>query len=172
MTGAADTILSGAIWCATLILAIAFLLTAWRVVRGPTLPDRVVALDMLVGIVIGFIALTALRTGFSLYVDIALALGLVGFLATIAFARFILPALPAKPETAAGAEPPSPVQAGRADAGKLKAGKPAAARSGKAPAEKPKAEKPKTEKTKAEQPKPEKPARKPSQKKQPQGEKP
>jgi multicomponent Na+:H+ antiporter subunit F len=50
----------------------------------------VVALDMLVGIVIGFIAVTALRTGYTLYVDIAIALGLVGFLATVAFARFIL----------------------------------------------------------------------------------
>ncbi|MGL4199773.1 MAG: cation:proton antiporter [Allorhizobium sp.] len=72
------------------ILVVALLLTVYRAVVGPTLPDRVIALDMLVGIVIGFIAVIALRTGYTLYIDIAIALGLVGFLATVAFARFIL----------------------------------------------------------------------------------
>lgn len=85
-----QAILHASIWIALAVLAVAFLLTVWRVVKGPTLPDRVVALDMLVGIVIGFIALIAIRTGFTLYIDIAIALGLVGFLATVAFARFIL----------------------------------------------------------------------------------
>lgn len=72
------------------ILVVALLLTVYRAVVGPTLPDRIVALDMLVGIVIGFIAVIALRTGYTLYIDIAIALGLVGFLATVAFARFVL----------------------------------------------------------------------------------
>ncbi|MCL6709606.1 cation:proton antiporter [Pseudomonas sp. R2.Fl] len=75
---------------ALVILGVAFLLTVYRVVKGPTLPDRVLALDMLVGIVLGFIAVIAIRTGYTLYIDIAISLGLVGFLATIAFARFIL----------------------------------------------------------------------------------
>ncbi|MCZ7450019.1 cation:proton antiporter [Agrobacterium rhizogenes] len=75
---------------ATVVLSAAFLLTVYRVVVGPTLPDRIVALDMLVGIAIGFIAVIAIRTGFNLYIDIAIALGLVGFLATVAFARFVL----------------------------------------------------------------------------------
>ena len=72
------------------ILVVALLLTVYRAVVGPTLPDRIVALDMLVGIVLGFIAVIALRTGYTLYIDIAIALGLVGFLATVAFARFVL----------------------------------------------------------------------------------
>lgn len=86
----AETILVWALWVALLVLGLSFFLTVWRVVKGPTLPDRVLALDMLVGIVIGFIALIAIRTGFTLYIDIAISLGLVGFLATVAFARFIL----------------------------------------------------------------------------------
>jgi multicomponent Na+:H+ antiporter subunit F len=80
-------------WSLTLslvILSVSMLLAVARVVRGPTLPDRVLALDMLVAIAIGFIAVLGLRTGETLYVDIAIALGLVGFLATVAFARFIL----------------------------------------------------------------------------------
>ena len=72
------------------VLSLAFLIAMWRVLRGPTLPDRVVGLDTLVVIAIGFIATIGIKTGFTLYVDIALALGLVGFLATVAFARFTL----------------------------------------------------------------------------------
>lgn len=86
----AETILSTASTIALALMCAAFFLTAFRVIRGPTLPDRIVALDMLVAIAIGFIAVIAIRTGFSLYVDIAIALGLVGFLATVAFARFVL----------------------------------------------------------------------------------
>jgi multicomponent Na+:H+ antiporter subunit F len=75
---------------ALLLLCVSFLLTVVRVLRGPTLPDRVVGLDMLVAVAIGFIAVIGIRTGYALYVDIAIALGLVGFLATVAFARFIM----------------------------------------------------------------------------------
>ena len=72
------------------LLSLSFLLTVVRVLVGPSLPDRVLALDMLVTIAIGFIAVIGIRTGFTLYLDIAIALGLVGFLATVAFARFVL----------------------------------------------------------------------------------
>lgn len=85
-----DIIVEYASIIAIVILVVALLLTVYRAVVGPTLPDRIIALDMLVGIVIGFIAVIALRTGYTLYIDIAIALGLVGFLATVAFARFIL----------------------------------------------------------------------------------
>jgi multicomponent Na+:H+ antiporter subunit F len=78
------------VWLALILLTISFFVTAYRVVAGPTLPDRIVALDMLVGVVIGFIAVIGVKTGYYLYVDIAIALGLVGFLATVAFARFVL----------------------------------------------------------------------------------
>jgi multicomponent Na+:H+ antiporter subunit F len=72
------------------LLSLALLLTVIRVIIGPTLPDRVMALDMLVAIAIGLIAVLGIKTGQALYADIAIALGLVGFLATVAFARFIL----------------------------------------------------------------------------------
>lgn len=72
------------------ILTLAFFLTAIRIILGPHLPDRILALDMLVAVAIGYIVVIALRTGFHLYLDIAIALGLVGFLSTVAFARFVL----------------------------------------------------------------------------------
>ena len=84
------TFLELAIQIAMVLLTLSFFITCYRVVVGPTLPDRVMALDMLVGVVIGFIAVVGVKTGYYLYVDIAIALGLVGFLATVAFARFVL----------------------------------------------------------------------------------
>lgn len=72
------------------ILTLAMVLIIVRIVRGPTLPDRVLALDTLTVIGIAFIAVVAIRTGHMLYLDIAISIGLVGFLATIAFARYVL----------------------------------------------------------------------------------
>jgi multicomponent Na+:H+ antiporter subunit F len=87
MTG--QTILAVSVLISLGILTVAMLLTLARIILGPSLADRVLALDQLVAIAIGFIALIAVKTGYDLYVDIALALGLVGFLATAAFARYL-----------------------------------------------------------------------------------
>jgi multicomponent Na+:H+ antiporter subunit F len=83
-------ILDGALQVGLALLSLSFILTVFRIIRGPTLPDRVLGLDMLVAVVIGFIAVIGIKTGYALYVDIAISLGLVGFLSTVAFARFIL----------------------------------------------------------------------------------
>lgn len=87
---AGEGFLDWAVAIALAVLSLSFLLTVLRVVIGPTLPDRVLALDMLVAIAIGFIAVLGIKSGYTLYLDIAIALGLVGFLATVAFARFIM----------------------------------------------------------------------------------
>lgn len=84
------SIFDHAVMLALGILSVSFLVTIYRIVRGPTLPDRILGLDMLVAIAIGFIAVIGIKTGYTLYVDVAIALGLVGFLATVAFARFVL----------------------------------------------------------------------------------
>ena len=79
-----------AVQAAFVLLSLSFIITVARVIVGPTLPDRVLALDLLVAAAIGFIAVLGIKTGYTLYIDIAIALGLVGFLATVAFSRFIL----------------------------------------------------------------------------------
>ncbi|HWV02517.1 MAG TPA: monovalent cation/H+ antiporter complex subunit F [Devosia sp.] len=72
------------------LLGVGVALTLWRLVRGPHLADRVLALDMLTMLGIGVIATFAVRTATSLYIDIAITLALLGFVATAAFARFLL----------------------------------------------------------------------------------
>jgi len=82
--------LSGALVVTFLILSLAFVLILVRIVRGPSLPDRILALDLLVTVAIGYIAAFGIRSGYTVYIDVAIALGLVGFLSTIALARFVI----------------------------------------------------------------------------------
>lgn len=60
-----------------------------RLVRGPSLPDRVVGLDGLVMTLVSAIALDAARTGSPLFLDAVVVIALVGFVGTAAAARFI-----------------------------------------------------------------------------------
>ena len=70
-------------------IMLSFALTVFRLLRGPTLADRVVALDMMALLGIAFIGLFSIATGEAAYLDVAIALALIGFLATVAFARYI-----------------------------------------------------------------------------------
>ncbi len=79
-------------WCVAAALAmamIALFLGFVRLTLGPTLADRVVALDMVTMILVVTLTLFALAVDNGAYLDAAIALALVGFLATVAFARYI-----------------------------------------------------------------------------------
>lgn len=88
MSGAA--VLQLATQLALGLLLIGMVLAVIRLIRGPNLGDRILALDMISVLATGFIVGVAVLTGFSLYVDIAIALALVGFLATVALARYLM----------------------------------------------------------------------------------
>jgi multicomponent Na+:H+ antiporter subunit F len=72
------------------LLGLAMVATVVRIIRGPTLADRILGLDTITILAVGVIGVFAVRTGLYLYVDIAVAVALVGFLSTIAFARYLL----------------------------------------------------------------------------------
>jgi multicomponent Na+:H+ antiporter subunit F len=72
------------------LLGLAMLATIIRIIRGPTLADRIVGLDTITVLAVGIIGVFAFRTGLYLYVDIAIAVALVGLLATVAFARYLM----------------------------------------------------------------------------------
>ena len=71
------------------VLAIPLALAAYRMIRGPGYADRVVALDMLTAVVVGFAALTSVATGRGAFLDIALGIALINFVSTCAFATFL-----------------------------------------------------------------------------------
>ena len=60
-----------------------------RLIKGPSLPDRVVALDTMTVLIVAFCGLFALQSGVSAFLDVAVVLALIGFLATVALARFV-----------------------------------------------------------------------------------
>lgn len=79
-----------ATFVALIMLGLALLISVVRIIIGPTLADRVLALDLMTVVAMGFVGAIAIRTGLMLYLDIAIALALLGFLATVALARYIL----------------------------------------------------------------------------------
>jgi len=60
-----------------------------RLLKGPSLPDRIVALDMMTVLIVSFCGLYAMLSDDTAFVDVAIVLALVGFLATVALARFV-----------------------------------------------------------------------------------
>jgi multicomponent Na+:H+ antiporter subunit F len=60
-----------------------------RLILGPSLPDRVVALDMTTVLIVSFCGLYAILSEDTAFIDVAIVLALVGFLATVALARFV-----------------------------------------------------------------------------------
>ncbi|WP_152658981.1 monovalent cation/H+ antiporter complex subunit F [Arsukibacterium sp. MJ3] len=71
------------------ILSLALLLALLRLLKGPTLPDRVVALELIASITIGIIGLYTILSGKDTYIDVTMVLALTAFLAAIGFARYL-----------------------------------------------------------------------------------
>jgi len=71
------------------VLAISALLIFIRFLMGPSLSDRVVALDLLITTGIGMIAIYSIVTDQPTFLDIAMILALIAFLGTVAFAYYI-----------------------------------------------------------------------------------
>lgn len=71
------------------LLSVALVLAFIRLVRGPSLPDRVVALDLMTVLVLGIIAAYGIGAGQPVFLDVAIVLALVSFVATIAFAAYV-----------------------------------------------------------------------------------
>lgn len=71
------------------MLAVAALLAFVRVVRGPTLPDRVVAIDLIGILIVGMIVVGAAETGERAFLDVAIVFALISFVGTVAYARYV-----------------------------------------------------------------------------------
>jgi multicomponent Na+:H+ antiporter subunit F len=71
------------------LLGLGLILAVARLIKGPSLADRVVALDLLMPIGIGFLAAYALLSGRMVVLDVAAVLALLAFLSTVAFATYL-----------------------------------------------------------------------------------
>jgi multicomponent Na+:H+ antiporter subunit F len=70
------------------ILTVSLFLAFFRLYRGPSLPDRVVALDLIAALVVGLFAVYSIIVEQPVFIDAAIVLALIIFLGTVAFARY------------------------------------------------------------------------------------
>lgn len=71
-------------------LSLALLLNLWRLLRGPTIGDRIAALDTMVINAIALIVLFGISEGDDTYFEAAMLLAMVGFVGTVAYCKFVL----------------------------------------------------------------------------------
>ena len=72
-----------------ILLSLALVLGFIRLVLGPSLADRVVALELLASLTVGFIGVSVVYSGRAPVLDVAMVLALTAFLAAVAFARYL-----------------------------------------------------------------------------------
>jgi len=78
-----------AVWALVMCSLVAVALSTLRIVRGPTYADRIVALDILLAAAIALCVAASVYTARTVYLDVAIGLALVGFVATIGWARLV-----------------------------------------------------------------------------------
>lgn len=70
--------------------ALAMMFALWRLLRGPTLPDRILALDTLYVNAMALLVLFGIRFATALYFEAALVIAMLGFVGTVALSKFLL----------------------------------------------------------------------------------
>ena len=71
------------------MLGVSLLLAFVRLVRGPSLPDRVVALDLIAVISVAIVIVLDIQSNIIVFLDAGIVVALVGFVGSIAFARYL-----------------------------------------------------------------------------------
>ena len=71
------------------VLLLCGLFCLWRILRGPTPADRIVAIDILGILILGFCAILGIATGRNWYIDIGIAWALQSFISTLALAKYL-----------------------------------------------------------------------------------
>lgn len=74
---------------AVTMLSMAAALTFLRLVKGPTLPDRVIAIDLIGVLLVCLLVLMAGATGQQAFLDVAMVVALISFVGTVAYSRYI-----------------------------------------------------------------------------------
>lgn len=70
-------------------LTIALFAGMYRLLMGPSLPDRIVVMDLIASLVIGLIATYIMLTGQTVYLNVAVVIALLVFMGNIAFAKYL-----------------------------------------------------------------------------------
>jgi multicomponent Na+:H+ antiporter subunit F len=82
-------ILNIAVLIGFVFMLFALLLALFRLVKGPSLFDRIAAMDLMASITLGFILLYSIIIQKSLYIDIAIVISLISFIGTVAISTYL-----------------------------------------------------------------------------------
>lgn len=82
--------LNTAVTLALILVAAAMALSFWRLLRGPSAPDRILALDTLYIDAIALLVLFGIHRSSTLYFEAALLIALLGFVGTVALCKYLL----------------------------------------------------------------------------------
>jgi multicomponent K+:H+ antiporter subunit F len=82
--------LNNALWIASVLIGAALLLNLYRLLRGPDLPDRIIALDTLYINALALLVLFGIQQNSRAYFEIALLMAMVGFVGTAMLAKYLL----------------------------------------------------------------------------------
>ncbi len=84
-----SSFLQVSIYIAFVMLFAGLFLTFARLLKGPSLPDRVMAIDLFTSFVMGTIILYSALTGLTVYLNAVFVMAFIAFMGTVAFARYI-----------------------------------------------------------------------------------
>ncbi len=86
----ASDIMNLALWIAFGAVALAQIMAMIRLVIGPGVVDRILALDTMAINAIGLVVLLGIAQGTAIYFEVTLIIAMLGFVSTVAYARFVL----------------------------------------------------------------------------------
>ena len=75
---------------ALFMISLALMLNLWRLVRGPSLPDRIIALDTLYINTIALLVLYGIYQASTVYFEVALLIAVMGFVGTVVLSKYLL----------------------------------------------------------------------------------
>ncbi|MDQ0339579.1 multicomponent Na+:H+ antiporter subunit F [Caldalkalibacillus uzonensis] len=74
---------------ALMIIAASILISLYRVIRGPSMPDRIIAVDTIGINIIGMVAIISMMLETQAFLEIILLIGILAFIGTISYAKFL-----------------------------------------------------------------------------------
>ncbi len=81
--------LTASLAIASTMIAVAAVVTFVRLLKGPTLPDRVIAIDLIGVLMVCLLVVTAAAAEQQAFLDVAMVVALISFVGTVAYARYI-----------------------------------------------------------------------------------
>lgn len=84
-----DTFMGFALNFALVCLSLTYFAALYRLLKGPTVPDRIIVIDLVASATMGIILVVIVLTGKTIYINITLVMALIVFMGNVAFAKYL-----------------------------------------------------------------------------------